>query len=278
MKKAFLSSANALFDDSPNKSTIISRIQVMPISARTIERRITDIPKDVNKQQTIALKTAHVFSAALDESIDINDKPRLAVVAGYCCDGELHEELCSLKPMYGTTTGKNIIDIFIKHFEERRIDMKKIFSVPVTTNGAPAMIGQHPGFINLTEQKIMHPVMKLHCIVHQENLCAKTSKSALNDVTKIVNFLVARSTTTYRQFRSLLEEMESSYHDLPLHCVALPQSLVSVGGFFAFLLDTLKKEKKIDLYIRCNASIKTLLFSSFIFVLVVKVVVGVVSQ
>ena len=37
-------------------------------------------------------------------------------------------------------------------------------------------------------------------------------------VTKIVNFLVARSATTHRQFRSLLEEMESSYHDLPLHC------------------------------------------------------------
>ena len=63
--------------------------------------------------------------------------------------------------------------------------------------------------------------MKLHCIVHQENLCAKISNSALNDVmptvTKIVNFLVARSATTHRQFRSLLEEMESSYRDLPLH-------------------------------------------------------------
>ena len=64
--------------------------------------------------------------------------------------------------------------------------------------------------------------MKLHCIAHQENLCAKISNSALNDVmstvTKIVNFLVARSATTHRQFRSLLEEMESSYGDLPLHC------------------------------------------------------------
>ena len=64
--------------------------------------------------------------------------------------------------------------------------------------------------------------MKLHCIVHQENLCAKISNSALNDVmstvTKIVNFLVARSAATHRQFRSLLKEMESSYRDLHLHC------------------------------------------------------------
>ena len=64
--------------------------------------------------------------------------------------------------------------------------------------------------------------MKLHCIVHQEHLCAKISNSALNDVmptvSKLVNFFVARSATTHRQFRSLLEEMESSYRDLPLHC------------------------------------------------------------
>ena len=52
--------------------------------------------------------------------------------------------------------------------------------------------------------------------------CAKISNSALNDVmstvTKIVNFLVARSATTHRQFRSLLKEIKSPYRDLPLHC------------------------------------------------------------
>ena len=193
IKKAFLSCADVLFDDLPNKSTINLRIQDMPVSARVIERRITDIAKNGNKQQTVALKTANAFNVALDESIDINDNPRLAVVARYCCDGEVNEELCCLKPMYGTTTVKDILDTFIKHFEKRGFDMKKIFSV--TTDGAPAMIGQHRGFVNLIEQKIRHPVMKLHCIVHKENLCAKISNSVLNDVmitvTKIVNFLFA---------------------------------------------------------------------------------------
>ena len=64
--------------------------------------------------------------------------------------------------------------------------------------------------------------MELHCIIHQENLRAKISNSALNDVmstvTKIVSFLVAHFATTHRQFRSLLEEMKSAYHDVPLHC------------------------------------------------------------
>ena len=147
IKEAFLNCADVLFDDLPNKSIIISRIQDIPVSARTIERRIIDIAKDVNKLQTIALKTANVFSVAVDESIDINDNPRLAVVAKYCCDGEVHEELCCLKPMYGTTAGKDKLDTFTNHFEERRIDVKKIFSV--TTDGAPAMIRQHRGYLNL---------------------------------------------------------------------------------------------------------------------------------
>ena len=143
----------------------------MPVSARTIERRTTDIAKDVNKQQTIALKIANVFSVALNESIDINNNPRLAFVAWYCCNGEVHEGLCCLKPMYGTTTGKDILYTFTKHFEERRIDIKKIFSG--TTDGAPPTIGQHHKINNLIDQKIRFFVMKLHCIVHQENLCVK---------------------------------------------------------------------------------------------------------
>ena len=63
--------------------------------------------------------------------------------------------------------------------------------------------------------------MKLHCIIHQENRCEKISNSSLNDAmstaTKIVSFLVARSATTHRQFQSLLEGMESAYHDVLLH-------------------------------------------------------------
>ena len=63
--EAFLSCADVLFDDLPNKSTIISIIRDMSVSARTTERHIANIAKDVNKQQTIALKTANVFDEAL---------------------------------------------------------------------------------------------------------------------------------------------------------------------------------------------------------------------
>ena len=128
VKVAFLSCAEVLFDDLPNKCTIISRIKDMPVSPRTVERHITNMSTDVTKQQTVALKTANVFRVALDKSIDINNNPLLAVVARYCSNGEVLEELCCLKPMHGTTKGKDILDTFTENFEERGIDIK-IFSV-----------------------------------------------------------------------------------------------------------------------------------------------------
>ena len=158
VQEAFLNCAEVLFDDLPNKCTIVLRIKDMPVSSRTVVRCITDMATDVTEQQTVPLKGANVFGVALDESIDINDNPRLAVVARYRSNGEAHEELCCLKPMYGATKGKDILNTFTKNFEERWIDIKKIFSV--TTDSAPAMIGQHRGFVTLVEQKIGHPVIK----------------------------------------------------------------------------------------------------------------------
>lgn len=86
------------------------------------------------------------------------------------------------------------------------------------------MVGRDRGFVALIEEKIGHSVMKFHCITHQESLCAKIPNSNLGSViattTKIVNFIVARSATTHRQFRSFLDEMESTHRDLPLHCTS----------------------------------------------------------
>lgn len=67
----------------------------------------------------------------------------------------MHEYLCFLTPIYGTTKGKAILDTFTNHFEENKIDIKKIFSVK--TDGAPAVIGRHCEFVTLVEKKIGHP-------------------------------------------------------------------------------------------------------------------------
>ena len=139
-KEAFLSCAEVLFDDVPNKCIIVFRIKDIPVSPRTEERRITNMSTDVTEQQTVASKAANVFSVALDKSVDIKDNPPLAVLARYCINGEAHEKVCCLNPIYGTTKEKDILDTFTKNFEKREIDIKKIFSV--TIDGTPAMMGQ----------------------------------------------------------------------------------------------------------------------------------------
>lgn len=65
---------------------IKSRIKDIPVSARTVQRRIEELAENVCAQQTAGLKEATVFSIALDESVDVNDIPRLAVMARYCHD------------------------------------------------------------------------------------------------------------------------------------------------------------------------------------------------
>ena len=50
VKEAFISCAEVLFDDLPNKCTLISRIKVMPVSPRTVERRIEDMATYVTEQ------------------------------------------------------------------------------------------------------------------------------------------------------------------------------------------------------------------------------------
>ena len=49
VKEAFLNCAEVLFDDFPNKCTIISRIKDMPISSRTVQRRITVMATDITE-------------------------------------------------------------------------------------------------------------------------------------------------------------------------------------------------------------------------------------
>ena len=97
-------------------------------------------------------------------------------------------------PILGSTKGIDILVTSTTYFKKRGIDIWKIFAV--TTDDAPTMVGQHCGFVSLVEEKIWHPVMKLHCIFHQKNLLNATFNDVMSTATKTVNFLVACSAMT----------------------------------------------------------------------------------
>ena len=100
------------------------------------------------------LKDAPVFS------VDVNEIPRLAVVAIYCDSQQVREEMLCLKPMHGTTKGEDVAKAFTDHFEKRCRFVKNIFAI--TTDRSPTMVGKPNGFAKLTEEKIGHPVVKCH--------------------------------------------------------------------------------------------------------------------
>jgi hypothetical protein len=57
-----------------------------------------------------------------------------------------------------------------------------------------------------------------HCIIHQENLCAKTLEfqnlmSVINNIVKDIR----RKGLKHRQFRKFLEDIDSEYEDVPYH-------------------------------------------------------------
>ena len=106
----------------------------------------------------------------------------------------LCEEFVQLVPLKGTTTGADILKDVLECLEENKLDLKKLVSV--TKDGAPAMVGMRKGFVSLLEKYIKEPgfqnqIIKIHCIIHQEALCAKylEMQEVMNILVKLVNLI-----------------------------------------------------------------------------------------
>lgn len=74
------------------------------------------------------------------------------------------------------------------------LDLSKLDCV--CTDGAPSMVGKHNGFVAMlkkymSENGIDHKLISYHCILHQENLCAKAidgQTDVLKTVTEVLRF------------------------------------------------------------------------------------------
>ena len=96
-------------------------------------------------------------------------------------DKELNEteELLSLQCMKDTTTGANIFSEVLNAFDKFDLDLSTLCGI--ATDGAQAMFGTGIGFLvllksALREKSISDNKEIFHCIIHQQNLCAKSLK------------------------------------------------------------------------------------------------------
>jgi len=92
----------------------------------------------------------------------------------------------------------------------------------IKTDGAPSMEGRQQGLANLLQleaSKVRNDtVMQFHCIMHQENLCAKSLKmqNVMSVVTKTVNFICSKG-LRHREFQELLHSMDADFDDIPYY-------------------------------------------------------------
>ena len=84
------------------------------------------------------------------------------------------EELLDLQSLKGQTRGTDLFASVYSAVDDMKLQWNKVTGI--TTDGAPAMAGERSGLSTLVCNKVSeegNKAIKLHCIIHQEVLCAK---------------------------------------------------------------------------------------------------------
>ena len=165
------------------------------------------------------MKNFLYWSFAIDESTDVKDVAQLAVfIKGVDKEMNETEELLSLQCMKDTTTGANIFSKVLNVFDKFGLNLSTLCGI--ATDGARAMSGTGIGFVGLLnsalkEKNISDNIAIFHCIIHQQNLCAKflKFKHVMGRVIKAVNFIRARG-LNHRQFQKFLDDLDTEHQDL----------------------------------------------------------------
>lgn len=218
MKESFINISEHLFADFKNKTEIIQKIKDMPLSAKTVKERAIKMAGNITDQQIKDINSAPAYSIACDESCDVIDIEQTALLCRYVNSDGPQEEMIQLIPLKGQTRGEDICEAVLKCLNDNGINTNHLISV--ATDGAPSMRGSKRGFVTLLQKALDRNLLAFHCILHQEALCAQTFPSecmaVMNLVIEMVNKIIAKA-LNHRQFRALLDEVDSEYSNLLLH-------------------------------------------------------------
>ncbi|XP_067243660.1 general transcription factor II-I repeat domain-containing protein 2B-like [Chanodichthys erythropterus] len=176
--------------------------------------------QDIGEQIKAKASAFSAYSIACDESTDISDSTQLLVfLRGVNETFDVTQELAGIETLSGTTKGEDLFFAVERVLEKNELKWEKMAGI--TTDGAPAMVGRKSGLAAFVSQKVSEcggKVVKYHCILHQEQLCAKSVGlvDVMRDVVKIVNNIRSKA-LSHRQFKTLMDEMDAQYVDVLYH-------------------------------------------------------------
>ncbi|XP_076817402.1 general transcription factor II-I repeat domain-containing protein 2-like [Clavelina lepadiformis] len=195
---------------------IAKKFENVSLSHQTVARRVAELSENVTVQLKDVVQQCKYFSLALDESTDISNVSQLLVfIRTIDKNFTVFEELLKISPLRGTTKG---IDIY--NSLASVVDAYGGFEkcACVVTDGARAMTGRKRGLVGiLKDHGVNCPT--LHCIIHQEALCAKVLQMSdvMLSVTNIVNIIKGGNRAQrHRKFIQFLKDVGAEYEDVPL--------------------------------------------------------------
>lgn len=191
-------------------------VQSIPLSARTIARRIQEVAHSIEFEILKTVNNCKYFSISLDESTDINDLCQLVIcIRSVSSDYVVFESMFSMETLHANVTGKILFDIVNENVFSK-LDMSKL--IGVCTDGASVMVGKNDGFVG---QLIKHGIemSSLHCIIHQVALASKflSTFPAMKTAEKIINTIRGgHHSLTHRKFVQFLKNTDAEHYDLKM--------------------------------------------------------------
>ena len=146
-----------------------AKLGTVPLSARTVSKRLDELAQNIKDQLIIAIKKSVLFAIQLDESIDVGSDLQLMLYVRYRAECWIGEEMLFCMPLETTIRGLDIFSMVDKFFTSPDVDLHWTDCVAVSTDGAPAMVGIHRGFVALVKRE--NPkIMSTHCMIHRQAL------------------------------------------------------------------------------------------------------------
>jgi len=196
-----------------NASSVLSSVS---LSNDTVQRRIDEMSSDV-LQQLVGILSVTKHSLQIDEST-LNDN--VSLLLGYVRfvhNSQPKEEMIFAISLPTDTRASSIFNAVKNFYEEKGIPMRNILQC--ATDGAPAMVGKHRGFIALMKEEIPG-LIAIHCVIHRQHLVSRNLSPELNDslniVIKCVNKIKAHALHD-RLFRALCCQNDEDFERLLLH-------------------------------------------------------------